>query len=287
MAVDEATLSETRIQAPVVEISNLSVAFGRPGHAKSMLAVDDVSLVARQGEIVCLVGPSGCGKSTVLNVLAGSVRRSVLTHVEISGNVHLNTRAAQRNRQVGYMFQQDTLLPWKTALQNVALPLRLQHAPDATVKARTLLETAGLGEFCDRYPKELSGGMRKRVQMAQLLAQDPEVLLMDEPFGALDAQTRTLMQQEFLKVWERDRKTIIFVTHDFTEAILLGDRILSMSARPGRIKRETAVGIPRPRSLETLVSSVRYADLHRQLWSELQAEADKTLRETTDYGGGA
>ena len=175
------------------------------------------------------------------------------------------------------MFQQDTLLPWRTAVENVALPLQLQKEPQALHRAGELLELTGLLGFGNRFPKELSGGMRKRVQMAQLLAQDPEVLLMDEPFGALDAQTRVLMQEEFLRVWERDRKTILFVTHDLTEAILLGDRILSMSARPGKIKRDIAVEIARPRSVAELVGSARFAELHRTLWDDLEAEAKLAL----------
>lgn len=270
---------EIRLQ-PVLSIEHLSVKFAG-GDGAPVLAVDDVSLSLAPAEILCIVGPSGCGKSTVLNVVAGMVRSTPSAPVEISGSYRIATKATARNRQIGYMFQQDTLLPWKTALQNVMLPLTLQGRLGARERAEELLALTGLEGFGGRFPKELSGGMRKRVQMAQLLAQDPEILLMDEPFGALDAQTRALMQQEFLRVWERDRKSIVFVTHDLTEAILLGDRILSMSARPGRIKREVAVGIDRPRTVESLVGSDRYAELHHMLWADLQAEAVRTL------GGGA
>ncbi|HTV71242.1 MAG TPA: ABC transporter ATP-binding protein [Rhizobiaceae bacterium] len=266
---------EVRLK-PVLSISHLSVKF-TGGDGSPVLAVDDVSLSLATGEILCIVGPSGCGKSTVLNVVAGMVRSTPSAPVEISGDFHIATQATLRSRQIGYMFQQDTLLPWKTALQNVMLPLTLQGRPGARERAEELLALTGLEGFGGRFPKELSGGMRKRVQMAQLLAQDPEILLMDEPFGALDAQTRALMQQEFLRVWERDRKSIVFVTHDLTEAILLGDRILSMSARPGRIKREVSVGIARPRTVESLVGSDRYAELHHMLWADLQAEAVRTL----------
>ena len=262
-----------------IEVADLSVMFGRTGGATPpVLAVDRVSFTAARGELVCIVGPSGCGKSTVLNVIAGMIRPSPTAEFELTGGFRIFTAARQRNRQIGYMFQQDTLLPWKTALQNVLLPLQLQQQPDAAERARALLDLTGLSGFGDRYPKELSGGMRKRVQMAQLLAQDPEILLLDEPFGALDAQTRALMHEEFLKVWERDRKTILFVTHDLGEAILLGDRILSMSARPGRIKSEIAVGIDRPRHMEEVVGTARYGELHRALWADLQVEASLTLR---------
>jgi NitT/TauT family transport system ATP-binding protein len=261
---------------PVLSIESLSVRF-TGGDGAPVTAVDDVSLAVSQGEILCIVGPSGCGKSTVLNVVAGMVRSTPSAPVELTGDIRIATQQTVRNRQIGYMFQQDTLLPWKTALQNVMLPLTLQGRSGVKERAEELLTLTGLAGFGSRFPKELSGGMRKRVQMAQLLAQDPEILLMDEPFGALDAQTRALMQQEFLRVWERDRKTIVFVTHDLTEAILLGDRILSMSARPGRIKREVVVGIDRPRTVESLVGSERYAELHHMLWADLQSEAIRTL----------
>jgi NitT/TauT family transport system ATP-binding protein len=264
--------------SPSLAIARLSVTFGATeSGGRPVKAVDDVSFSVHSGEVVCIVGPSGCGKSTVLNVVAGIVRPGVASSVRIEGDIRIATEAPERNRQIGYMFQQDTLLPWKTALENVLLPLQLQRRADAHSRAEDLLAVTGLRAFADRHPKELSGGMRKRVQMAQLLAQDPAILLMDEPFGALDAQTRTLMQQEFLKVWERGQKSIVFVTHDLTEAILLGDRILSMSARPGRIKREIVVEIPRPRKIEALIGTPRYAELHRLLWADLEVEAHRTL----------
>ena len=264
--------------ADVMTVKALSVQFNTDHAAGGeMLAADNVSFSIKRGEFVCIVGPSGCGKSTVLNVLAGLIKPTQTNDVVITGDFCLKTEELRPNRRIGYMFQQDTLLPWRTAVENVALPLQLQKEPQALHRAGELLELTGLLGFGNRFPKELSGGMRKRVQMAQLLAQDPEVLLMDEPFGALDAQTRVLMQEEFLRVWERDRKTILFVTHDLTEAILLGDRILSMSARPGKIKRDIAVEIARPRSVAELVGSARFAELHRTLWDDLEAEAKLAL----------
>ncbi len=265
---------------PILEIEDLSVAFSHyDSSAPPFEAIANVSMSINPGEVVCIVGPSGCGKSTLLNVVAGMVKPTATTDAKITGLVRMATKATQRNRQFGYMFQEDTLLPWKTALQNLALPLQLRKEAGALERARELLDLTGLTGFGDHLPKALSGGMRKRVQMGQLLAQDAEILLMDEPFGALDAQTKVLMQQEFIKVWERDRKTIIFVTHDLTEAILLGDRIFSMSARPGRIKRELKVDIERPRTVEGLIRMPRFAELHQRLWEDLRPEAYRTLVE--------
>ena len=194
-----------------VSVSGLSIAFG------ATRALDRVSLTVNDGEFVSIVGPSGCGKSTMLNVIAGLLAPAEgSTHVAaIDGN--------GAGSRIGYMFQKDTLLPWATALENVCLPMDVKGARDWH-KARALMQLVDLTGFEAHYPRQLSGGMRKRVQLARLLAQDPEVLLMDEPFGALDAQTRLIIQEEFLKIWERQRKTVLFVTHDLQEAIALSDR---------------------------------------------------------------
>src|SRR6266568_4435975 len=197
-----------------VSVTNLSIAFG------ATQALEGVSLTVNDGEFVSIVGPSGCGKSTMLNVIAkllppsdGSTRV-----VGVEGN---GASAAK----VGYMFQKDTLLPWATTLDNVYLPMDVQGVRDSR-KAGALIDMVGLTGFEGHFPRQLSGGMRKRVQLARLLAQDPDVLLMDEPFGALDAQTRLIIQEEFLKIWERQRKTVLFVTHDLQEAIALSDRVV-------------------------------------------------------------
>jgi len=242
-----------------VAVSGLSIAFG------ATQALDGVSLTVSDGELVSIVGPSGCGKSTMLNVIArllppaaGSVR---VAGMEGNG----------ASAKIGYMFQKDTLLPWATALDNVYLPMDVQGARDSR-RAAALMEMVGLGGFEHHYPRQLSGGMRKRVQLARLLAQDPEVLLMDEPFGALDAQTRLIIQDEILKIWERSRKTVLFVTHDLQEAIALGDRVVLISARPGRIKAIYRVDLPRPRRVEEAMAHPSFIAMFQEIWASLKQE---------------
>jgi NitT/TauT family transport system ATP-binding protein len=244
---------------PKVSVSGLSIAFG------STRALDRVSLAVNDGEFVSIVGPSGCGKSTMLNVIAGLLAPAEgSTHVAgIDGN--------GAGSRIGYMFQKDTLLPWATALENVCLPMDVKGTRDWH-KARALIQLVDLTGFEAHYPRQLSGGMRKRVQLARLLAQDPEVLLMDEPFGALDAQTRLIIQEEFLKIWERQRKTVLFVTHDLQEAIALSDRVVLISARPGRIKATYAVDLPRPRHMENVLAHPRFLALFQEIWASLKQE---------------
>ncbi len=242
-----------------VSVSGLSIAFG------ATRALDRVSLTVNDGEFVSIVGPSGCGKSTMLNVIAGLLAPAEgSTHVAaIDGN--------GAGSRIGYMFQKDTLLPWATALENVCLPMDVKGARDWH-KARALMQLVDLTGFEAHYPRQLSGGMRKRVQLARLLAQDPEVLLMDEPFGALDAQTRLIIQEEFLKIWERQRKTVLFVTHDLQEAIALSDRVVLISARPGRIKATYTVDLPRPRHIESVLAHPRFMALFQEIWASLKQE---------------
>jgi len=242
-----------------VSVSGLSIAFG------ATRALDRVSLTVDDGEFVSIVGPSGCGKSTMLNVIAGLLDPAEgSTYVAgIDGN--------GAGSRIGYMFQKDTLLPWATALENVCLPMDVKGARDWH-KARALMQLVDLTGFEAHYPRQLSGGMRKRVQLARLLAQDPEVLLMDEPFGALDAQTRLIIQEEFLKIWERQRKTVLFVTHDLQEAIALSDRVVLISARPGRIKATYTVDLPRPRHIETVLAHPRFMALFQEIWASLKQE---------------
>jgi len=242
-----------------VSVSCLSIAFG------ATRALDRVSLTVNDGEFVSIVGPSGCGKSTMLNVIAGLLAPAEgSTHVAaIDGN--------GAGSRIGYMFQKDTLLPWATALENVCLPMDVKGARDWH-KARALMQLVDLTGFEAHYPRQLSGGMRKRVQLARLLAQDPEVLLMDEPFGALDAQTRLIIQEEFLKIWERQRKTVLFVTHDLQEAIALSDRVVLISARPGRIKATYTVDLPRPRHIESVLAHPRFMALFQEIWASLKQE---------------
>ena len=242
-----------------VSVSGLSIAFG------ATRALDRVSLAVNDGEFVSIVGPSGCGKSTMLNVIAGLLAPAEgSTHVAgVEGN--------GAGSRIGYMFQKDTLLPWATALENVCLPMDVKGARDSH-KARALMQLVDLTGFEAHYPRQLSGGMRKRVQLARLLAQDPDVLLMDEPFGALDAQTRLIIQEEFLKIWERQRKTVLFVTHDLQEAIALSDRVVLISARPGRIKATYEVDLARPRHMESVLAHPRFMALFQEIWASLKQE---------------
>jgi NitT/TauT family transport system ATP-binding protein len=244
---------------PKVSVSGLSIAFG------PTRALDRVSLTVGDGEFVSIVGPSGCGKSTMLNVIAGLLAPSE-GGTSVAGIE--NNGAGSR---IGYMFQKDTLLPWATALDNICLPMDVKGARDWH-KARALMQLVDLTGFEAHYPRQLSGGMRKRVQLARLLAQDPEVLLMDEPFGALDAQTRLIIQEEFLKIWERQRKTVLFVTHDLQEAIALSDRVVLISARPGRVKATYSINLPRPRRVDEVMADPRFTALFQEIWASLKQE---------------
>jgi NitT/TauT family transport system ATP-binding protein len=242
-----------------ISVSGLSIAFG------PTRALDRVSLNVNDGEFVSIVGPSGCGKSTMLNVIAG-----LLAPAE-GGTRVAGIEGSTPGSRIGYMFQKDTLLPWATALENVCLPMDVKGARDWH-KARALMQLVDLAGFEAHYPRQLSGGMRKRVQLARLLAQDPEVLLMDEPFGALDAQTRLIIQEEFLKIWERQRKTVLFVTHDLQEAIALSDKVVLISARPGRVKATYPVDLPRPRQMENVLAHPRFMALFQEIWASLKQE---------------
>ncbi len=242
-----------------ISVSGLSITFG------PTRALDRVSLNVNDGEFVSIVGPSGCGKSTMLNVIAG-----LLAPAE-GGTRVAGIEGSAPGSRIGYMFQKDTLLPWATALENVCLPMEVKGARDWQ-KARALMQLVDLTGFEAHYPRQLSGGMRKRVQLARLLAQDPDVLLMDEPFGALDAQTRLIIQEEFLKIWEKQRKTVLFVTHDLQEAIALSDKVVLISARPGRVKATYPVDLPRPRQMENVLAHPRFMALFQEIWASLKQE---------------
>ncbi|MES2259681.1 MAG: ABC transporter ATP-binding protein [Pseudomonadota bacterium] len=229
------------------------------GHGASAFeAVQDISLDVEAGEFVCLLGPSGCGKSTLLGALAGhlSPSRGAIT---VDGQV---VRGPHPER--GLVFQQHTLFPWKKVLENVAFGLKMQGVPRAERHARALelIELVGLAGFENHYPGQLSGGMKQRVEIARVLINHPRVMLMDEPFGALDAQTRLMMQQLLLDVWARIKTTIVFITHDIDEALFLADRILVMSPRPGRIVEELRLDFERPRDA-ALVTSPEFTRLKR------------------------
>jgi NitT/TauT family transport system ATP-binding protein len=239
-------------------------------------AVAATDLAVGANEFVAIVGPTGCGKSTLLNVAAGLLPPS-------SGETRvLGTRLIGLNDKAGYLFQQDAVMPWKTARDNVAIGLEVARIPraEALQQAQAWLKRVGLAAFGDRYPHQLSGGQRKRVGLAQVLIRDPKILLMDEPFGPLDAQTRQIMGNLLLELWAGDRKAVLFVTHDLEEAIALADRVVIMSAGPAaRIIGDHAIDLPRPRDASEVRLLPRFHELHKAIWGQLRAEVLKAYSE--------
>ncbi len=236
--------------------------------------MENFSLDIHDRELVTIVGPSGCGKSTLLNILAGLYPPSV-------GEVLFEGRPIRGlNPEIGYVTQQDNLLPWRTLQKNVLLPLEFRGeaaANGAAERVRALIAKVGLAGFENHYPHELSGGMRQRANIIRTLVYNPRVILMDEPFGPLDAQTRLTLQNQLLELWQEERKTIIFITHDLTEAISLADRVVVMTGRPGGIKSVTPVRIPRPRDVYHIHQSEVYREVYDKLWEELRAEVAKVM----------
>jgi NitT/TauT family transport system ATP-binding protein len=235
-------------------------------------AVQSVNLTVGAGEFVSVVGPTGCGKSTLLNVAAGLLVPSTGS-VSVLGQPLLGI-----NKRAGYMFQAESLMPWRTALANVMAGLEFRGAAttQAKVQADDWLRRVGLGGFGDRYPHQMSGGMRKRVSLAQTLVLDPDIILMDEPFSALDIQTRQLMENELLALWQSKRKAVLFITHDLDEAIALSDRVVVMSAGPGsRPIGDFPIDIERPRDVAEVKMLPRFIDLHQAIWSVLREEVLK------------
>jgi NitT/TauT family transport system ATP-binding protein len=249
-----------------IRVEGVSHAFPTPG-GKPMLALDDVSFDVPRGQFLALVGASGCGKTTILNMAAGLLQ-------PVAGAVKVNGQHVERpSRRTGYMFARDGLLPWRSARSNIEVGLELRGvapAERASVGGR-LLEMIGLSSFGHAYPWQLSQGMRQRVALARTLAIDPDTLLMDEPFAALDAQTKLMLQAEFLRIWERDRKTVLFVTHDLAEAVALSDRVIVLTRRPGRIQADIAIDLPRPRDPERIRFDQHYLKLSEQVWQALKA----------------
>ncbi|MBR1222218.1 ABC transporter ATP-binding protein [Bradyrhizobium sp. U87765 SZCCT0131] len=261
--------------AAAVALTDATVAFRLAG-GRSYTAVEAASLSVAPGEFVAIVGPTGCGKSTLLNVAAGLLAPAA-GRVEIFG-----APLSGLNRRAGYLFQADALFPWKTAIENVAIGLDIAGTPHATAReaAQTWLASVGLAGFAQRYPHMLSGGQRKRVGLAQVLIRDPQILLMDEPFGPLDAQTRQIMGNLLLELWSAARKAVLFVTHDLEEAIALADRVVIMSAGPGsRIIGDWKVMLPRPRDIFEIRLEKEFHDLHREIWSVLKAEVVKSYQQ--------
>ncbi|WP_343232568.1 ABC transporter ATP-binding protein [Microvirga antarctica] len=235
-------------------------------------AVEDASLTIADGEFVSIIGPTGCGKSTLLNVIAGLLEPT-------SGSVEIfGLPIAGLNRKAGYMFQSDSLFPWLSALDNAQIGLEFRGVPLAERKDRAgvWLNRVGLAGHEHKYPHQLSGGMRKRVSLAQMLVTDPDILLMDEPFSALDVQTRTLMENELLDLWSADRKSVAFVTHDLEEAISLSDRVVILSAGPAtRPIGEFVIDIPRPRDVAEIRHQPHFIELYRNIWEAMKDEVLK------------
>ncbi len=235
-------------------------------------AVQHVNLTVGAGEFVSVVGPTGCGKSTLLNVAAGLLTPS-------TGSVRVFGQALQGiNQRAGYMFQADSLMPWRTALANVSAGLQFHGVPDdqAAAQAHEWLRRVGLGGFVDRYPHQMSGGMRKRVSLAQTLVLDPDIILMDEPFSALDIQTRQLMENELLDIWQAKKKAVLFITHDLDEAIAMSDRVVVMSAGPGSHPMgDFTIDMERPRDVAEIKTTPKFLELHAAIWAVLREEVLK------------
>ncbi|WP_309083100.1 ABC transporter ATP-binding protein [Chelativorans sp.] len=248
-----------------IEVRNLVKAFYDVSGDRITLAAADVNFTVRRGEFVCIVGPSGCGKTTVLRILAGLEQL-------LSGEVRIDSTVPP-----AMVFQEASVLPWLTVAQNVAFPLSLKGVSRQKQRERVdeLLQLTGLTEFADARPHQLSGGMKQRVSVARALVDDRDVLLMDEPFGALDEQTRFTLQQELLSIWERTGKTVVFITHSVDEALTLADRVLVMSPRPGTIIADLAVPFERPRDVVELRRDKRFWDLTYEVWRLLATSPER------------
>ena len=263
-----------RTPGAAISISGVSMVFGRPGSSDQVRALHDVSLEIGQRELISLIGPSGCGKSTLLRLI-GDLLAPTSGTLLVNGKT---PRQARLSRDYGIVFQQPVLFDWRTVEENVQLPLEVMKVPTAERQARTeqLLTLVGLQDFARRYPWELSGGMQQRVSIARALSFRPTVLLMDEPFGALDEMTRERLNRELLNVWSETGTTLVFVTHSIAEAVFLSDRIVVMSPRPGRVETVIPVDLPRPRGPAT-------RDAPR--FFELIAEVRRNLREVDQHEG--
>ncbi len=257
----------------VIETRRLGKTYGI-GRAP-IVALQDISFTVEEGSFVSLVGPSGCGKSTLLQMLAGLVSST-------SGEILVDGVAVRKPLpgKISVMFQDATLLPWKRVSENIEFPLEIQgvKAAERRERAAAMLSLVGLSEFGARYPHELSGGMRQRVSIARALAPDPRIMLMDEPFGALDEQTRIKMGHELLRIWSKTKKTIFFITHSLTEAVFLSDIVLVMSHRPGKIVGTVDAGLPRPRTYD-IIGSAEFGAARNRIWKLISQDDDETANE--------
>lgn len=257
-------IQEKAPAASIIKVSGLTKRFG------SFVAVDDVSIDILPSEFFMIVGPSGCGKTTLLRILAGLESAD-------AGSVQINVPAGSGRPANSMVFQGDSIFPWMTVWENAAYGLRRRGVAKAQIQEVVghYLDRTGLTKFARYYPHQLSGGMKQRVSIARAFANDPEILLMDEPFSALDAQNKLLLQEELLRIWDEHRKTVVFITHSVDEAVLLGDRIMVMTAQPGRVKTVLPVNFTRPRDLFSLQKEPAYGELVHGVWSSLREEVQK------------
>jgi NitT/TauT family transport system ATP-binding protein len=257
--------AETESARPCIRIRDLAKSFA------GLTAVDRIFVDIAPGEFFTIVGPSGCGKTTLLRILAGLDSAS-------SGTIEIDLPPGTARPVNSMVFQGDSIFPWMTVWDNAAYGLRMRHVEASVVKEVVghYLDRTGLTHFADFYPHQLSGGMRQRVSIARAFANDPQILLMDEPFSALDAQNKLLLQEELLRVWDEHKKTVVFITHSVDEAVLLGDRIMVMTAHPGRVKSIERVSFPRPRDLMDLQKTPEYGALVHTVWSKLRDEVQLT-----------
>jgi len=262
-------------ETPLLRVENIDKVFMRAGKP-SVEALKNINMSIREGEFVSIVGASGSGKSTLLRIIDGLLKPT-------GGRVYVDGAVVERpGRDRAVVFQQDSLLPWKTVIENVAYGLSIAGVrwADASKVAQRFVDLAGLTGFEQHYPHQLSGGMRQRVNVARALAVDPKILLLDEPFAALDAQTREIMQTELLNIWQQSRKTVLLITHQIDEAVFLSDRVIVFSARPGSIRREVPVSFPRPRELE-LKRHPEFVKLVDGIWKLIEAEVRAGLKQVS------
>jgi len=254
-------------EVPAIQISGVTRRFLTPD-GKFNTAMRDFDLTVKRGEFVCVVGPTGCGKSTTLNLVTGLIRPS-------AGQVHLMGQpVAGIDRRVGFVFQADALFPWRNVLDNVAAGPRFRGTPkdEANAKARQWIARVGLGDYEALYPHQLSGGMRKRGALAQTFINEPEILLLDEPFSALDVQTRTVMQDELLSLWSETRASVVFVTHDLEEAVALADKVVVLTASPATVKKVHQIDLPRPRVMSEIRYEAKFIEIAKRIWEDLREE---------------
>jgi NitT/TauT family transport system ATP-binding protein len=265
--IPEADVVDNRVGAATLHFDGVDRHFSSPT-GEVFTAVQGIDLRIEPGQFVTIIGPSGCGKSTLLNLGAGLLGPT-------NGTVYYQGKPIKAvNTDVGYMMQQDHLLPWRTVERNVMLPLEIQKLPrrEARQRAAAMIERVGLSGFASYYPSQLSGGMRKRVALARTLVYSPSTLMMDEPFAALDAQLRLVMQRQLLSLWQAERKTVLFVTHDLEEAILLGDLVIVFGTNPGRIIHTERVPLDRPRELVEVKRDPHFVDMWERLWRLIEEQ---------------